>query len=75
MAFADRPLDDLVRLAHAGAGFSLNGAVWPLNDLVRIAHAASEHKGRLTFSGIGHWPLNDLVRISHAGKGAVVFVD
>lgn len=75
MAFNLKTVDELVQLAHAGAGFTLAAGLRPTHDLIAIAHAASHGKARITFTGLALRPLDDLINIAHAGKGAVTFED
>jgi DNA replication protein len=65
--------NELIRIAAAGGGFTLNGQHRTPEDLMRIAAAASITGARLTLTNIGSWPANDLIRIAAAGKGAVTF--
>jgi hypothetical protein len=71
MSFEHRATGDLIRLAIAGAGFTLSAAHRPTQDLIRIAIAAQSGGGQVTFTGLTHRPLNDLIRIGVAGKGHV----
>ncbi len=68
-----KQLDDLIRIAAAGGGLVLNGAVRSTADLVKIAAAASGTGARLFIKGAWGKPTDDLVRIAAAGRGAIVF--
>jgi len=72
MSFELRSTDDLIRIAAAGAGFSLNASLRPTADLIRIAAAASLKGSRVTFTELSLRPTDDLIRIGAAGKGCVV---
>ena len=73
MSFPGRSIDELVRIAEAGAGFRLDGAARPMHDLVRIAGAASPWGVRLVFAGMDDRSTGDLVRIATAGEGTAEF--
>ena len=66
--------NDLIRIAHAGGGFTLDAKFKTVDDLIRIANAASG-RARLTFTGMGSRTTDDLIRIGHAGQGSVEFRD
>ncbi|QOZ17453.1 hypothetical protein XI02_22375 [Bradyrhizobium sp. CCBAU 21365] len=67
-----RSTEDLMRIAAAGGGFSINGAPRGVEALMKIAAAASSKGSRLTFTGLAHMSTEDLMRIAAAGKGCVV---
>lgn len=67
-----RSTEELVRIAVAGGGFTLNGAHRSTEDLVRIA-VAGGGKVRLTFTGLANRTTDDLVRIAVARRGSVEF--
>lgn len=71
----NRHTDDLIRVAAAGGGFSLNASTRHTNDLIRIAAAASGKGSLITFRGLGNRPTDDLIQIGAAGKGCVKFAD
>ena len=73
--FELKPINEVVRIAAAGGGFTMNGKLKPTEDLVRIAAAASSNQARIVFVGLQLRPTQDLVRIAAAGKGCVVFED
>ncbi len=66
-------VNDLVRIAAAGGGFTIDASNYEVNDLVRIAAAAQNHKSRIHLTNAHILDTNDLVRIGAAGKGAVSF--
>jgi DNA replication protein len=73
--FELKHIDDLVRIAAAGGGFTLDASMKHTNDLVRIAAAASRTGTKITLRGLSLRPVDDLVRISAAGNGCVQFSD
>lgn len=72
MSFELRPIDDLIRIAAAGGGFTLTASLKPTDDLIRIAAAASNKGSCVKFVGLSLRPTDDLIRIAAAGKGCVV---
>jgi len=72
MSFEHRSIDDLIKIAAAGGGFSLAATHKDTDDLIRIAAAGSEKGSRITFTGLTHRDINDLIRISAASQGCVV---
>lgn len=73
MAFELYLVDDLIRLAAAGAGFRIDVTLRPTNDLIRIAAAARQGGARITFSGIGLRQRDELIQIAAAGGGNISF--
>jgi len=71
MSFANRPTEDLVRIATAGAGFRLDVAGRSTDDLVAIAAATSDWGVRVVFAGVEGRSTDDLVAIAEAGEGNV----
>lgn len=66
-------VDDLVRLARAGGGFSLHASVHEIDDLIRIARAAAKKQSRLVLEGSEALDLETMIRIARAGEGCVFF--
>ena len=75
MPFELKSTEELVRIAVAGGGFSLNASLRSTTDLVRVANAASGKRARVEFSGMALRSTQDLVRIANAGGGAISFKD
>ena len=75
MGIEAKPLADLVMIARAGGGFTLDATRWSTNDLISLARAASILKPRLILNGIGSRPTSELQAIARAGQGSVVFED
>lgn len=72
MSFETRTVDELVRIAAAAGGFTLDAGVRTTDDLVRIAAAARSKGTRLRFNGLTMRTTDELVRIAAAGGGAVI---
>lgn len=73
MAFELYMVDDLIRLANAGAGFRIDAKLRQTHDLVRIATAAAKGGARITFAGMKLRQRDDLIRIAVAGQGNISF--
>ena len=68
-----RSTEDLMRIAAAGGGFTINGGPRTVEDLMRIAAAASSKGARVTLTGMNSRTAEDLMRIAAAGKGCIAF--
>jgi hypothetical protein len=66
-------IDELVRIAVAGGGFTIDAHQVPVDGLVRIAVAASSKGARITIQNAQSLSTDNLVRIAVAGKGAIFF--
>lgn len=75
MAFEMFTVDDLIRLASAGAGFRIDAGMRQTNDLIRIAAAAAQGGARITFTGMRLRQRDDLIQIATAGRGNISFDD
>ncbi len=75
MSLGKMPLDDLIRIAHAGGGFRLDAAHRYPDELMQIATAAKTGGATVIFSGMSVHYTDDLIRIATAGKGSVIFED
>lgn len=73
MRFEELSVTDLIRIAAAGGGFTLNAKNKPVTNLVRIAAAASTHNSKIIFTQTENLSVSDLIRIAAAGKGCVIF--
>lgn len=73
MSFEFRTVDDLVRIARAGAGFVLDAGSRTTDDLVRIARAGADAGAKIVFRGVANRATDDLVRIGRAGGGIIQF--
>jgi DNA replication protein len=68
-----RTVDQLVRIAAAGGGFTLDAATKTVEQVVRIAAAASTKGAQITITNAQTKTVDHLVRIAAAGKGCVIF--
>jgi DNA replication protein len=68
-----RTTDDLVRIAYAGGGFTIDAKNYTTNELVRISAAASKHGSRIHILNANRNTTDELVRIAAASKGCVTF--
>lgn len=69
---SSRSVSDLIRIASAGGGFTLNASGISVADLIRIAAAVSGGNAKAIFTGTEHVSTTDLIRIGAAGNGAVM---
>ena len=67
-----RLTSDLVRIAAAGGGFTIDTNGRTTDDLVQIAAAARE-QAIIVIRKVSHMRTDDLVRIAAACKGSVLF--
>ena len=75
MSFGKMPVNDLIRIAHAGGGFRLDTTHRYPDELMQIAAAAKTGGATVIFSGMSVHYTDDLIRIATAGKGSVIFED
>lgn len=70
-----RLVEELVRIASAGGGFTTDASRRSTEELVRIAAAAKNggHRPRIRFTGLDVRSTDELVRIAAAGGGCVEF--
>ena len=68
-----KSLDELIHIAAAGGGFTIEARTFPSDDLVRIAAAAAGTGAEIVMRGVSARSTEDLVRIAGAGRGAVQF--
>lgn len=68
-----RSVDDLVRIAVAGGGFTVSGGDYAVEQLVRIANSARGTGSRIHLLGMAERTTDNLVKIALAGGGAVTF--
>ena len=68
-----RSPSELIKIAAAGGGFTIDAGSVNSTHLVQIAAAASGKGSRVHLRNAGHLSTRDLVMISAAGKGAVSF--
>ena len=65
--------EDLVRLANAGGGFSLQVENFQPDELVRIATAAAKGSARVTMGGMARLDMDQLLCVARAGRGFLTF--
>jgi DNA replication protein len=68
-----KSLDELIHIAAAGGGFTIEAGTFPSDDLVRIAAAAAGTGAQIVIHGVTGRSTEDLVRIAGAGRGSVRF--
>ena len=73
MSHDHRTTEELMRIAAAGGGLTINGGARTVEDLMRIAAAAGSRGARVTLTGMNSKTTEDLIRIAAAGKGCVDF--
>jgi hypothetical protein len=66
--------DDIVRIAAAGGGFTLDGASRSTEDLIAIAKAANSGQADIAFRGLAQRHIDDILSIAKAGGGFIKFV-
>lgn len=69
----EKTINELVRIAFAGGGFTIDASTHTTNELVRIAHAASNLMSRIHILNANRKTTDELVRIAFASKGCVTF--
>ncbi len=68
-----RRLDELIMIAAAGGGLTLDGGALHVANRVQIVAAASRDGARITITNAKTKSTDDLVKIAAAGKGCVIF--
>jgi DNA replication protein len=66
-------IDQIVRIAAAGGGMTLNSNGKTVDQVVRIAAAASRKHAKLVIRNTQGYTVDQLVRIAAAGDGCVFF--
>ena len=66
-------IDQIVRIAAAGGGLTIDASDNSVDQVVRIAAAASTHQASLVIRHTQNYSVDQLVRIPAAGKGCLVF--
>jgi len=72
MSFEQKTSAELVQLAGAGGGFTLEATHKTTAELVQIAGAARHSGARVTFTGLAQRAQAELVQIAGAGGGNVI---
>ena len=65
--------DDLVKIADAGGGLTLDADAKSKDELVQIATAAAGSDAGVTFRNVTALAVDDLVEIAKAGDGCITF--
>lgn len=68
-----RSIEELIKIAEAGGGFSMDASHCTTEEVVRVARVAGECGAELRISRICGKTTDDLVKIASAGKGHVFF--
>jgi DNA replication protein len=68
-----RTIDELIRIAVAGGGFTISAAPYTTDQLVRLVGAAGGTGSRIHLRDLADRPTADLVRIARLGGAAVTF--
>ena len=68
-----RSIEEMIKIAKAGGGFSLDASRCTTDEVVRVATVAGECGADLRISKICGKSTDDLVKIASAGKGHVFF--
>ena len=68
-----RTTDELVQIASAGGGFTLDATAHTTQGLTEIASAASTSKCTIRILKCQSITTEDLLTIAYAGKGCVIF--
>ena len=65
--------DDLVKIADAGGGLTLDADTKSKDELVKIAAAAAMSDAGVTLRNVTALAVDDLVEIAKAGDGCITF--
>lgn len=68
-----RTFDELLMIARAGGGFTIDGRNFSVADLETIGRAAAGKKARIHITNTQSLDAQDLLMIARAGDGAVSF--
>jgi DNA replication protein len=68
-----RSIEELIKIARAGGGFTMDASHCTTDEVVRVAEVAGEHGTDLRISKICGKTTDDLVKIAAAGRGHVFF--
>ena len=66
--------DNIVRIAAAGGGFTLDGASRSTEELIAIAKAANNGQADIAFRGLAQRDIDDILSIAKAGGGFITFI-
>ena len=68
-----RSIDELIKIASAGGGFTMDASRCTTDEVIRVAKVAGETGAELRISRICGKTTDDLVKIARVGKGRVFF--
>jgi hypothetical protein len=68
-----RSIEELIKIAKAGGGFTMDASACTTDDVMRVARVAGECGAELRISRICGKTTEDLVKIATAGQGKVFF--
>lgn len=68
-----RSIEELIKIAQAGGGFSMNASRCTTDDILRVAEVAGKTGAELRISRICGKTTDELVKIAEVGKGKVFF--
>ncbi len=69
----ERTTDELIRIALAGGGFTIDARNYTTDELVQIAIAASNLGSRIRILNTNWMETEELIEIAIASKGCVTF--
>jgi hypothetical protein len=73
MSLRELQLEELIKIASAGGGFSLSTVATPFDDLVKLALASAAGRAQLVFFVSNGLSAEQLAQIALAGQGTVKF--
>ncbi|MGD9402282.1 MAG: hypothetical protein PVF95_08465 [bacterium] len=68
-----RSIEELIKIAQAGGGFTMDASRCTTEEVLRVARVAGECGAEVRISRICGKTTDDLVKIAIAGKGHVFF--
>ncbi|MCB9236137.1 MAG: hypothetical protein H6581_31100 [Bacteroidia bacterium] len=68
-----RSVEDLIRIAHSGASFIVDGRQYVPTEMIRVAAECKLGGGRFEMLHTATYSTDDLVRIAEAAGGRVFF--
>jgi len=68
-----KTVEELVQIAAAGGGFTIDAKSYSTEELISIAAAASTRGSRINILNASEKTTRDLISIAAAGGGCVIF--
>jgi hypothetical protein len=68
-----RSIEELIEIARAGGGFTMDASRCTTEEVMRVAKVAGKYGAEVRISRICGKTTDDLVKIATAGKGHVFF--